>query len=70
MFLFVMSSDPDVPSKAASKPGGEFKHWLVVNIPGNDLKKGEELAAYVGSGPPKGTGKGPNYLESRILLIN
>ena len=28
----------------------------MVNIPGNDVAKGEEVATYIGSGPPEGTG--------------
>ena len=31
--------------------------WLVGNIPGTDVAKGETLSEYVGSGPPEGTGK-------------
>ncbi|KAB7507234.1 OV-16 antigen [Armadillidium nasatum] len=34
----------------------EILHWLVINIPGSDLNKGETLTPYRGSGPPKGTG--------------
>jgi len=48
-------TDPDVPSRTDRKQG-EFLHWLVVNIPGTDLAKGESYADYVGSGPPKGSG--------------
>jgi hypothetical protein len=33
---------------------------LVINIPGNDIEKGETLSDYYGSGPPKDTGK---YLD-------
>lgn len=47
-------SDPDAPSRANPK-FREWKHWCVVNIPGADVSKGEVLAQYVGSGPPKGT---------------
>ncbi|CAG2118161.1 unnamed protein product, partial [Medioppia subpectinata] len=39
-------SDPDAGARA------EIKHWLVVNIPGNDLSAGETLAEYRGSAPP------------------
>ncbi|XP_046982767.1 protein D3-like [Schistocerca americana] len=48
-------TDPDAPSRKDPK-FREFLHWLVVNIPGNDIAKGETLAEYVGSGPPRGTG--------------
>ncbi|KAK7086684.1 Phosphatidylethanolamine-binding protein 1 [Halocaridina rubra] len=48
-------TDPDAPSRKDPK-SREFLHWLLVNIPGCDLVKGEALAEYVGSGPPKGTG--------------
>lgn len=45
-------TDPDAPSRKEPK-FREWHHWLVVNIPGNDVKKGETLSEYVGSGPPK-----------------
>ncbi|XP_013193283.2 protein D3 [Amyelois transitella] len=34
----------------------EWHHWLVVNIPGNNVSDGETLSGYIGSGPPEGTG--------------
>ena len=48
-------TDPDAPSRA-NPFVGEVRHWLVVNIPGNDLVKGDTIAEYRGSGAPKGTG--------------
>ena len=53
VFLFL---DPDAPSRTDQK-FGEFNHWLVANIPGNNIEQGEELSQYVGSGPGKGSGK-------------
>ena len=47
--------DPDAPSRTDPK-FGEWRHWLVFNIPGDRLAEGEEWWTYVGSGPPKGTG--------------
>lgn len=55
--------DPDAPSRKNPK-FREWHHWLVVNIPGNDISKGEELSAYIGSGPPKDTG-----LHRYVFLI-
>lgn len=49
-------SDPDAPSRAEPKYR-EWHHWLVSNIPGQDLAKGDVLSAYVGSGPPPKTGE-------------
>lgn len=34
----------------------EYLHWLVVNVPGNNYHKGQELAFYKGPEPAKGTG--------------
>ncbi|XP_044763039.1 phosphatidylethanolamine-binding protein homolog F40A3.3-like [Coccinella septempunctata] len=48
-------TDPDAPSRK-EPTYREWHHWLVGNIPGNDVSKGETLSAYVGSGPPQGTG--------------
>lgn len=42
----------------------QWHHWLVGNVPGNDISKGETLSAYVGSGPPEGTG-----LHRYVFLI-
>jgi len=51
----LIKTDPDAPSRASPKYR-EWHHWLVVNIPGNDVAAGKTLSEYVGSGPPKGTG--------------
>nr|CAH7752655.1 unnamed protein product [Callosobruchus chinensis] len=48
-------TDPDAPSRKEPK-FREWHHWLVGNVPGCDVSKGETLSAYVGSGPPQGTG--------------
>ncbi|CAK9302840.1 unnamed protein product, partial [Gordionus sp. m RMFG-2023] len=54
LFTLIMT-DPDAPSR--EKPiYREWHHWLVVNIPGNNIKSGDEISQYIGSGPPKGTG--------------
>ena len=50
-----VSVDPDAPSRADPK-FREYRHWLVVNIPGCDVAKGEEVETYIGAGCPKGTG--------------
>lgn len=56
-------TDPDAPSRKDPK-FREWHHWLVGNIPGNDVAKGETLSAYIGSGPPKDTG-----LHRYVFLI-
>ncbi|XP_059620811.1 protein D3-like [Phlebotomus argentipes] len=48
-------TDPDAPSRK-EPTYREWHHWLVGNIPGSEVAKGETLSAYVGSGPPEGTG--------------
>ena len=69
-YTFVMV-DPDAPSRA-NPILGAFKHWMVMNIPGANLAKGETLAPFRGSAPPDGTGlhryiflvyKQPGYLK-------
>lgn len=48
-------ADPDAPSR--KEPARRsFLHWLVVNIPGADLAKGETFTEYIGAGAPKDTG--------------
>lgn len=54
-FYTLCMTDPDAPSRQNPK-FREWHHWLVGNIPGTDVNSGETLSAYVGSGPPKGTG--------------
>lgn len=56
-------TDPDAPSRK-EPTYREWHHWLVGNIPGSDVEKGETLSAYVGSGPPKDTG-----LHRYVFLI-
>ena len=62
-FYTLCMTDPDAPSRADPKLR-EWQHWLVGNIPGTDISKGEVLSAYVGSGPPEGTG-----LHRYVFLI-
>ncbi|CAK9302838.1 unnamed protein product [Gordionus sp. m RMFG-2023] len=47
--------DPDAPSKA-DPTSREWRHWLVVNIPRDDVNEGNIVSSYKGAGPPKGTG--------------
>ncbi|XP_017079230.2 LOW QUALITY PROTEIN: protein D2 [Drosophila eugracilis] len=54
-YYTLIMTDPDAPSRAEPK-FREFKHWVLVNIAGNDLSSGEAIAEYIGSGPPQGTG--------------
>lgn len=46
--------DPDAPSPDHPKYR-YFLHWLVVNIPGVDVTRGEVVTPYMGPSPPKGT---------------
>lgn len=48
-------TDPDAPSRADPN-FREVRHWLVVNIPGTDVTKGDTIVEFIGSGPPEGTG--------------
>ncbi|XP_075710892.1 phosphatidylethanolamine-binding protein 1-like [Rhinoderma darwinii] len=51
----VVLTDPDVPSRN-DRSLGEWHHYLVVNVKGNDLSTGTTLTEYVGSGAGKDTG--------------
>ncbi|XP_044750336.1 protein D2-like [Coccinella septempunctata] len=62
-FYTVCMTDPDAPSRKDPK-SREWHHWLVVNIPGKNVKDGETLSEYIGAGPPKGTG-----LHRYVLLV-
>ncbi|XP_058818071.1 protein D2-like [Topomyia yanbarensis] len=54
-FYTLCMTDPDAPSRK-EPTFREWHHWLVGNIPGANVAKGETLSEYVGSGPPEGTG--------------
>lgn len=54
LYLLAMV-DPDAPSRADPKLR-EIAHFMIANIPGNDISKGDTLFEYIGSGPPQGTG--------------
>ncbi|XP_018322173.1 phosphatidylethanolamine-binding protein homolog F40A3.3-like [Agrilus planipennis] len=54
-FYLLCMTDPDAPSRSNPK-FREWHHWLVGNIPGNDIAKGQVLSEYIGAGPPKGSG--------------
>ncbi|OAD51926.1 Phosphatidylethanolamine-binding protein like protein F40A3.3, partial [Eufriesea mexicana] len=54
LYTLVMT-DPDAPTRKGYNR--EFRHWLVGNIPEEDVGKGEVLAEYVGPAPPKDSGK-------------
>lgn len=62
LYTLVMT-DPDAPSRQSPKYR-EWHHWLVINIPKNNVAEGEILSDYVGAGPPKGTG-----LHRYVLLV-
>ncbi|XP_014207198.1 protein D2-like [Copidosoma floridanum] len=51
--LIMTNIDPSSRQKPIYR---EFLHWLVVNVPGDDVSKGETIAEYVGAGPPKNGG--------------
>lgn len=45
--------DPDAPSPE-NPVMAQWLHWLVVNIPGGDVSKGDTVTPYAGPTPPKG----------------
>ncbi|XP_019638043.1 PREDICTED: uncharacterized protein LOC109480298 [Branchiostoma belcheri] len=47
--------DPDSPSRADPRYG-QWKHWLVGNIPGNDVSRGDVISEYISPIPLVGTG--------------
>lgn len=49
--LFVHLQSTDGRSPLANR-----RHWLVINIPGCQVDKGDALTPYMGPAPPAGTG--------------
>lgn len=47
--------DPDTPSRK-SPTNGQFLHWLIGNVPGCDIIRGDQIVEYVGSHPEPNTG--------------
>lgn len=62
-FYTLLFVDPDAPSRANPR-NREFRHWLVMNIPGSAVDQGDEVIEFIGSGAPKSTG-----LHRYIFLI-
>lgn len=54
-YYTIFMVDPDAPTRE-NRELGDARHWLVVNIPGTDIEKGDEVIEFVGSGCPKGSG--------------
>ncbi|CRK92645.1 CLUMA_CG006196, isoform A [Clunio marinus] len=54
-FYALLMTDPDAPSRM-EPTAREFRHWLKVNIPSNDLNNGETIVQFAESGPPMHTG--------------
>ena len=67
----LIMTDPDAPSR--NNPiYREFIHWVIVNIPGNEVKLGEEIAQYIGPAPPYNSGAHRYYflLYKQSKLFN
>lgn len=62
-FYTLLLVDPDAPSRQ-TPTAREYRHWAVINIPGNSTDKGETVFDYIGAGPPKDTG-----LHRYIFLV-
>jgi len=54
LYTLIMT-DPDAPSRDHPTQR-EWRHWMVINIPEDNVKRGDVLAEYIGSGPNKGSG--------------
>ncbi|KAI9004264.1 OV-16 antigen-like protein, partial [Gaertneriomyces semiglobifer] len=62
-YYSVAMIDPDAPNR--DKPSlGEWRHWLVGNIPGDNVIKGEDLTDYEEPKPPQGSG-----LHRYVILL-
>lgn len=51
-YYTLVMQDPDAPSRKEPSRR-EFRHWLVINIPGKEIECGETIWEYIGSGPPE-----------------
>ena len=56
--------DPDAPSR--DQPFlAPWIHWLVVNVPGRDIARGDTIVEYAGPSPPPDTG-----LHRYIIVVH
>ncbi|KAI6171785.1 hypothetical protein M3Y98_00900900 [Aphelenchoides besseyi] len=53
-FYTLAMVDPDAPSRKDPK-FGQYRHWLVINIPGNNIAKGKVISSYYEPAPPEKT---------------
>ena len=56
-------TDPDAPSRSDPR-FREILHWLVANVPENDIEKGDVYSEYIGSGPKEDSG-----VHRYVLLV-
>ncbi|KAH8288303.1 hypothetical protein KR054_000669 [Drosophila jambulina] len=54
-YYTLLMVNPDAPSVMTAKHL-EFLHWMVLNIPGNNLSMGDVRVGYMGAAPPPSTG--------------
>lgn len=62
-YYSLVMMDPDAPSRRNPK-NGQYRHWLVMNIPGSRVDEGEHVFEYREPTPPKTTG-----LHRYIFLV-
>ncbi|OQV14000.1 putative Phosphatidylethanolamine-binding protein-like protein F40A3.3 [Hypsibius exemplaris] len=63
VYYTLVAIDLDAPSRA-NPVNREYQHWLVVNIRGGDVARGETLTEYKPPSPPAGSG-----LHRYVFLI-
>ena len=64
--------DPDSPDPA-NPMYREWVHWMLVNIPGNDINRALEVLPYQSPTPPRGTHRYIFYLydqQNKLIPIN
>ncbi|XP_023302379.2 protein D3-like [Lucilia cuprina] len=54
-FYTLLFTEVDAPSREDTSLK-EWRHWLIVNIPENNVDEGDLVYGYQGSGPSKGSG--------------
>ncbi|KAI1719453.1 phosphatidylethanolamine-binding protein [Ditylenchus destructor] len=54
-YYTLIMTDPDVPNRAMPTDR-EYLHWMITNITGNSLEKGNEIVSYEAPLPKKGSG--------------
>lgn len=67
-YVIIFIVDPDAPNR--KRPiDRSWHHWLVGNIPGQNIKEGETISEYIGAAPAQTTGKLISIFYKNVVIM-